>query len=116
MSKREIAEKVAAISEINFENATQLDALTLSMIEMDEYKFSRILDNHIKQLGFEEAMIEVVYPFMEKLSLLWLTGSVKPVNENFITHLIRQKLISAIDQLPSTPISSDKKIFLLNSE
>ena len=43
MSKEEIADKVAAISEINFEYNTQLDALTISMIEMDEYKFDRII-------------------------------------------------------------------------
>jgi hypothetical protein len=73
---------------------------------MDEYKFSRILDNHIEQMGFEQAMLEVLYPFMEKLSLLWLTGSIKPVQENFITLLIRNKLIVAIE---NETIITDRK-------
>jgi DNA-binding transcriptional MerR regulator len=113
MSKREIAEKVAAISEINFENATQLDALTLSMIEMDEYKFDRIISTNIQQLGFERTMLEVIYPFLDKLGVLWLTGSINPVQENFMSYLIRQKIIVAIDQEPLVQPDNDVKKFLI---
>ena len=100
MSKEEIAEKVAAISEVNFEYGTQLDALTISMIEMDEYKFERIVSTNIQQLGFERTMLEIIYPFLDKLSVLWLTGSINPVQENFMSYLIRQKIIAAIDKEP----------------
>jgi len=101
MEEDEILEKVAAISEINLENDVQLDALTLSMIEMDEYKFDRIISTNIQQLGFEKTMMDMIYPFLDKLSLLWLTGSINPVQENFMTYLIRQKLIAAIDSVPT---------------
>jgi MerR family transcriptional regulator, light-induced transcriptional regulator len=112
MTKANIAEKVASLSEVNFEYGTQLDALTLSMIEMNEFKFDRILSANIRQIGFERAMLEIIYPFLDKLSLLWLTGSIHPVQENFISYLIRQKLIVAIDK---TPLLSgpDVKKFLL---
>ncbi len=100
MSEDEIAEKVAALSEVNSEHATQLDALTISMIEMDEYKFDRIISTNIKQIGLEKTMLEVINPFLSKLTILWMTGSVNPAQVHFITCLIRQKIIVAIDQLP----------------
>lgn len=100
MQNEEIMERVAALSEMNFENDVQLDALTLSMIEMDEYKFDRIISTNIQQLGFERTMIEVIYPFLDKLSILWLTGSINPVQENFMSYLIRQKIIVAINNEP----------------
>jgi len=112
MSKKEIAEKVAAISEINFEYGTQLDALTISMIEMDEYKFDRIISTNIQQLGFERTMFEVIHPFLDKLSVLWLTGSINPVQENFISYLIRQKIIVALDKEP-LHTGEDVKKFLI---
>lgn len=112
MSKNEVAEKVAAISEINFEYDTQLDALTISMIEMDEYKFDRIITTNIQQLGFERTMLEVIYPFLEKLSLLWLTGSINPAQENFMSYLIRQKLIVAINSLPLPAGKALKKMVI----
>ncbi len=112
MSKQEVAEKVAAISEINFEYGTQLDAMTLSMIEMDELKFDRIINTNIDQLGFERTMMEIIYPFLDKLSVLWLTGSINPVQENFISYLIRQKLIAAIDREPLSPHPDSEKFIV----
>ena len=112
MSKKEVAEKVAAISEINFEYGTQLDALTISMIEMDESKFDRIISTNIEQLGFEKTMLEVIYPFLDKLSVLWLTGSINPVQENFMSYLIRQKIIVAIDGMPFSHGKNTKKFLI----
>lgn len=116
MGDQELAEKVAAISEINFEDGTQLDALTISMIEMDEGKFDRIVNTNIEQIGFERTMMEVIYPFLDKLSLLWLTGSINPVQENFISYLIRQKIISAINNTPLTSEHDFKIILYLPEE
>lgn len=112
MEEEELAGKVAAISEINFEDGTQLDALTISMIEMDENKFDRIINTNIDQIGFERTMMEVIYPFLDKLSLLWLTGSINPVQENFISYLIRQKIISAINETPLTMGPDSERIIL----
>lgn len=102
-----IREKASAVSPLKSDIDTQLDVLTLSVIEMDEYKFAHIFDTYVGQIGFERAMLEIVYPFMEKLSLLWLTGSIKPVQENFITQLIRNKLVAAIEK---EPIPNDRKV------
>ena len=112
MSDEEINQKVSAISEVNFESGTQLDALTLSMIEMDESKFDRIISTNINQQGFEKTMLEVIHPFLEKVGLLWLTGSLKPIQENFMSYLIRQKIITAIDKIP-VPSNRDTKKFMI---
>lgn len=116
MDRQEITEKVAEISELNFENATQLDALTISMIEMDEYKFDRIVSTNIIQIGFERTMLEIINPFLDKLGLLWLTGSINPAQEHFISCLIRQKIIVAIDKEPFKPTSKTKKFLLFLPE
>ena len=112
MSKQDLMEKVSDVSDVQVGLDAELDVLTLSVIEMDEYKFTRILDSHIKHRGFERAMVEIVYPFLEKLSLLWLTGSIRPVQENFITLIIRNRLITAIEGLPLSA-DRDAKKFLL---
>ncbi len=98
MTHEEISYQVSTISEVDFDYDTQLDALTIAVIEMDEYKFDRILSTNIEQVGFERTMMEIIYPFLERLSLLWLTGSISPVQEHFMGHLLRQKVIVAIDR------------------
>ncbi len=106
MTRQEIADKVNAVSEVSMGFDAGLDVLTLSVVQMDEFRFMHVLDNYIQQLGFERAMLEVIFPFLEKLGLLWLTGSIKPVQENFVRQLIRNKLIAAIEREPPT---SDRK-------
>jgi MerR family transcriptional regulator, light-induced transcriptional regulator len=112
LSSEEIIKKVAELSDFGNDSDMQLDALTISMIEMDEYKFDRIISTNIQQLGFERTMMEVVHPFLDKLSLLWLTGSIHPAQENFMAYLIRQKIIVAIDALPM-PTGDHVKKYLL---
>lgn len=99
MSEEEIAEAVSDLSKGSFEDSVQIDALTISMMELDEAKFETIIAANLQNLGFERTMMEVIYPFLDKLSLLWITGSIHPVQENFISNLVRQKLIAAIDAL-----------------
>ncbi len=112
LSKAEIQQKVAAVADNNIEQEAQLDALTLAMIDMDEPRFDRIVNQNIEKIGFERTMMQVIYPFFDKLNLLWLTGSVNAAHEGFISNLIRQKLIAAIDRLPQ-PVGRDPRTFLL---
>lgn len=99
MSRAEIEQKVRNITTSNLEHANQVDALTITMLELDENEFDRVLSINIAQLGFEEAMEVVVFPFLRSLGILWQTGSINPAQEHFISNLIRQKLIVAIDRM-----------------
>ncbi|NQZ75283.1 MAG: MerR family transcriptional regulator [Ekhidna sp.] len=90
------------VRNIGFESASyedQISALTLSMIDMDEGGFTETLEYNISKLGFEEVMMKIIYPFMRKIGVLWLTNAINPAQEHFITHLVRQKLISATDSM-----------------
>ncbi len=100
MNQQQRGEQIARFSAGNYKFDTQLDALTLSMIELDEFKFSHILDTNIQQSGFEHTMLEVIYPFLDKLGILWLTGSVSAIHESFVSNVIRAKLIAATNQIP----------------
>jgi hypothetical protein len=74
------------------------------MFELDENKFNIILDHQISSKGFEETMHDVVYPLLDKLSTMWIAGSVKGVHENFVSNIIRRKTIVEIDKLSKTEI------------
>jgi MerR family transcriptional regulator, light-induced transcriptional regulator len=112
LDDNEIANIVSSISDKMNEHDTQMDALTISMIEMDENKFNRIITKNIKQSGFERTMTDIVYPFLDKLSILWFTGSVNTIQENFIANLIKQKIFVALDQLSINSSADAKSIFL----
>jgi MerR family transcriptional regulator, light-induced transcriptional regulator len=118
MSHEEVEREVQDLSAVFHEPDMQLDALTISLIEMDQNKFENILQINIDDLGFERAMFDVVYPFLDKLSLLWMSGSIKPVQESYMTQLIKKKLFVALemDDFPQPRNPRRAMVFLPQGE
>ncbi|WOK06711.1 MerR family transcriptional regulator [Imperialibacter roseus] len=112
MSSQEIAEEVLALTDKHLRFPEQIHALTLAMIDMDEDRFEKIMSSNILKLGFEKTMLNIVYPFLSKIGVLWQTGSINPAQEHFISNLIRQKLIVAIDGQYSSDPSNARKYLL----
>jgi DNA-binding transcriptional MerR regulator len=100
LSKEEVRSKVEELSEeAKPENELFIDQLTISMVDMDEIKFEKLLSNAILKFGFENTIMDVVYPFLKKIGVLWLSNKINPTQEHFISNLVRQKIIVAIDSL-----------------
>ena len=97
LSLDEMNGEVLAIADRKLNYPDQIHALTLSMIDLDEDRFEKIVGTNFLQFGFENTMINIIYPFLSRIGTLWTTGSIGSAQEHFITHLIRQKIIVAID-------------------
>lgn len=97
LSAEEMSREVMTISDRQLNYPDQIHALTISMIDLDEERFEKIVSTNILQFGFENTMIHIIYPFLSRIGTLWVTGSIGPAQEHFITNLIRQKIIVAID-------------------
>ena len=112
MQPEEIAGVVSGIAEQPSNPNKQIDSLTLAMLNLDEYAFERIFVAHADEFGFENTMVQLVYPLLENLKSLWITRSVSPAHEKFVSHLIRRKLLCAIDATP-LPNSRNTEVFYL---
>ena len=111
-SETEIQEKVEYLSLDAGEFKTQIESLVLAMITMSESKFNDILSKSIMVQGFEKSFLNIVFPFLQRIGLLWQTGAVNPGQEHFVSNLIRQKLIANIDA-QNHPVSIHSKRFIL---
>jgi len=97
MEPEQIRSKVSQLCDSPCECSHHINALVSAMVDMDELKFDKQLSTATLQLGLHEAMEEVVYPFLRKIGILWQTDNITPAHEHFVSNLIRQKLIVAID-------------------
>lgn len=79
-----------------------ITGLVSAMIEYDEPAFHFQFDALQARFGIERAMVEVLYPFLERIGVLWMTGHINPAQEHFVSHLVRQKMIAGIESLPRT--------------
>jgi DNA-binding transcriptional MerR regulator len=116
MSPDDLMAEVAQVTETVLEYPDQISALTLAMIDIDEDRFERIMSNNILRHGFEKTMVNIIYPFLNRVGILWQTGSINPAQEHFITNLIRQKIIVAIDGFTGKRKELAKKFLLFLPE
>jgi len=112
LNDAELREEIMRVSDANPEVKHAVDSLIVAMIDMDEIKFSAVLSKSVSKKGFKGAMLEVVYPFLNRIGIMWMAGDVNPVQEHFVSYLIRQKVIAAIDDI-SGAFRTDAKSFLL---
>ena len=111
MPEQEISERVASLTGSASADSSQIDTLMLSMVEMDERRFDRVFDASMARIGFERTMLELIFPFLEKLGLVWMTGTLKPAQEQFMSCLIRRKITAQIDATPAP--DEPRGVFLL---
>ncbi|MEA3477119.1 MAG: MerR family transcriptional regulator [Bacteroidota bacterium] len=116
LSDSELKEEIIRVSTIGDSSDTFIDSMVLSMIDLDEYKLDAMIDKSINKIGFTPTVTDVLYPFLEKVGILWQSGDVYPAQEHFVSYLIRQKIIAATDRISNTFNPQGKKFLLLLPE
>ncbi len=113
-SESEIEEKVAFLSADAKQTNTQIESLIIAMIELDERRFNDILTRTVMSEGLESTFDDIVFPFLKRIGTLWTTGSIYPAQEHFVSNILRQKLIAAIDsQFKEITVGRKKILFFL---
>jgi MerR family transcriptional regulator, light-induced transcriptional regulator len=86
-----------------------INQLVEASVDYDQPRFENIVNSTYQQLGFEKSIVNVYYPFFEKIGLLWMTEHILPAHEHFSSYLIQKKIIVAIDELHGT-LKSDYRV------
>lgn len=114
LSVKELQDKVSGLIDTSKQFNNIIDALLLSMLEIDETAFIKIFNETWKEYGFEKSVELILFPFLERIGILWQTGTINPAQEHFISNLLRQKIIASIDkEMSEVAPSKDKIIFFL---
>ncbi|RYU79416.1 MerR family transcriptional regulator [Hymenobacter persicinus] len=103
LSDQELASAVISCCNDAHDYARQVNSLLAAMLELDEPRLHQLLQEAVSQLGFEQTVMHIVYPLLQRIGILWQTGSVNPAQEHLVANLLRQKMLAATDALP--PVS-----------
>lgn len=116
MDNDQIRNVILNLSDRNDGHDALLDSLIHSMIDFDEVRFEKTLNTAIIRMGFAQTFENLLLPFLERTGLLWSTGVIKPVQEHFMSNLIKRKLAVAIDNQCITRDANTKKFVLFLPE
>jgi DNA-binding transcriptional MerR regulator len=113
LKPEELHKQVIEISTKNDNYNIYVEKLLLATIDMNEDDFEDIFNESIRHFGFENSIVNIIYPFLQKIGVLWVTGNIHPAQEHFTSHLIRQKLMVEADKLPKAQNKQNTFILFL---
>ncbi len=115
MNVQEIHQKLHLLSHRQAQQERTTNELISFMVDLDLDRFEEILDTQIQEKGIEKIINEIVFPFLEKIGILWVTNNINPAQEHLITNIIRQKILVGIETTVSQ-IKSNKVALLFLPE
>ena len=96
---------------VNKEPEYSMDKLILALVSLDEELFKGTMNGLIDKYGLEKTFVNHLIPFLDRIGIMWLIGTINPSQEHFMSNLIRQKIISEIDKQP-IPKEDSKSILM----
>lgn len=111
MSAADIISRVAGLDIAGAQQEKIVNELIQLMVDLDTSGFEKVLEKQIVSNGIEKTIIRIIFPFFERIGILWQTGHINPAQEHLTSNIIRQKLIVGIDH--AKPLIRTKKSFLL---
>jgi DNA-binding transcriptional MerR regulator len=115
MNAAEIKEKITSLAQAEAQQERIVNELVQTMVDVDLVSFEFVLNNYILARGIERTISQIIFPFLEKIGMLWLTNHINPAQEHLVTNIIRQKLIVGIEGL-QTPLHVNKTVLLFLPE
>ena len=55
----------------------------------------------VDELGWDGALVEVIFPALNRVGLYWQTAALAPASEHFVSELVRREILAAISVLPT---------------
>ena len=115
MSNTEIREKVLTLNQQEAQQERIVNELVQHMVDLDTKAFEETLSSYILVRGIERTITQIIFKYLEKIGILWLTNHINPAQEHLVTNIIRQKLIVGIEGV-SSPLKVNKTILLFLPE
>lgn len=99
MSETEMREKILSLTQAEAQQEKIINDLIQCMAELDIDNFEKILDSFIHARGIEKTITLIIFPFLERIGILWVTNHINPAQEHLVSNVVRQKLITGINNL-----------------
>lgn len=97
--EKDIKDTVLKVATTKSSESGYIERLLICMVNFDNDAFHRILNELLEEYGFEDAVFKVLFDLLQRIGTYWQVGSIFPAQEHYVTHVLRQKLISEIDKI-----------------
>ncbi len=116
MTEEDMNALLSKIPDPGFRLQILINELLQAALSMDTVRFEQLIDNNIRKRGIEANIEGLVFGFLEKVGMMWLTNDLVPAQEHLTSNILYRKLAVAIDQLPLNDSGKSVLLFLPEGE
>lgn len=117
MEPIEMKERILSLTQSEAQLERIVNELIECMVDLRIDDFESVLDFQIASKGIEKTITQIIFPFLERIGILWVTSRVNPAQEHLVTNIIRQKLIVGIEKtVPTLQADATALLFLPEGE
>ncbi len=99
MNEVEMKERILSLNQLEAQQERIVNSLIQNMVDLDMDSFENTLNNFIAMKGIEKTILQIIFPYLEKIGILWMTNHIIPAQEHLVCNIIRQKLIAGIENI-----------------
>lgn len=95
---------IRQVTDSNFKLQLIVNELIEDTLTMNMEGFEALIDMHLSKYGMEHTVEHLLFHFLEKIGLMWMTDRIFPAQEHLVSNIIYRKLAVAIESLaPQLP-------------
>jgi DNA-binding transcriptional MerR regulator len=117
MSEQELRSKIIALTDTEARQERLVNELIAHMIDLNIECFEHVLDNYVLMHGIDRSITQIIFPFLHRIGILWITSHIQPAQEHLVSYIIRQKLVVGIEgAMPMRRVQRTILLFLPEGE
>jgi len=115
LSREELNNQIEILQQENVDASKKIiiNKLIVATLKCSVSDFEKTYKNHSVEHGLEDTMEKIIYPMLIQIGLMWTVSKLNPSQEHFASQMIRQKLFSAIDLLPTATKKDSRYVLYL---
>ncbi len=116
MNSDEMNSLIGKVGDRDFKVQALVNELLEATLALNIDVFESLIDQFIRRHGIEQAVEQLIFLFLEKIGLMWLSDRIFPAQEHLISNVIYRKIAVAIEQLPASESSAKPSVLLFLPE
>ncbi|HNG63863.1 MAG TPA: MerR family transcriptional regulator, partial [Ferruginibacter sp.] len=84
MNESEMKERILSLNQLEAQHERVVNSLIQNMVDLDMDSFEDTLDNFIALRGIEKTILQIIFPYLEKIGILWMTNHIIPAQEHLV--------------------------------
>jgi len=116
MTTDEMNSLIGKVGDKDFRLQALVNELLEATLAINIDLFETLIDQYIRKNGIEQTVEQLIFLFLEKIGLMWLSDRIFPAQEHLISNVIFRKIAVAIEQLPPKLSTNATSILLFLPE